>query len=66
MSDEPVLTEVYAVETHLAYGTDNLPSSLTRWRKPLSEAGVEELLAQRLNMPKPSRGLESKLVMSIT
>jgi IS5 family transposase len=43
---------VFTGETYLPTEPPIAPSSLTRWRKRLGEAGVEELLTETITAPR--------------
>ena len=52
MGGEPVIGRCSPGETYLQTEPPIDPSSLTRWRKRLGEAGVEELLAETIEAAK--------------
>ncbi|VVE85072.1 hypothetical protein PSP31121_05063 [Pandoraea sputorum] len=47
--------QVFTSETYLQTKVPIDPSSLTRWRKRLGEAGVEELLAETIEVAKKAK-----------
>ncbi len=66
LSDEEVVwqwvdnqySQVFAGETYLRTEPSIDPSSLTRWRKRMGEAGVEELLTEKIEAAKRAGVIE--------
>jgi transposase, IS5 family len=57
--------QVFTGETHLQTELSIDPSSLTRWRKRLDEAGVEELLAETIEAAKRAGVIKASSVKRV-